>query len=257
MPRFRIQSVRYGDREVSAANWLIALGVAMEQLCLSTRIERLACEVLRNGQILVQDARLGEGFVVQPMGQIEPELPNEETSEFLFEAPEDTTDSTTAAMDAIRAAVTPDEAALAALTFCDLLIPADGGAVLLVQPDGSMRFIAATGESGQALIGQILPPRAGFAGFCVEHSAALNIHEPYSDARFHRQIDERTGQRTRSLLCVPLRDGDRVLGCLEMVNAAGPHGFARGAMADAELISEALTVRLVELEDRTERKNRA
>lgn len=254
MPRFRIQSVRHGDREVNGTNWLVALGVALEQLGLAASLGRLACEVLRNGQVLVRDAALGEGFVVQPMGLLETgpaDLPADETSEVLFEAPEDTVDATTAALDAIRAAATVEEAGRAALELCGLLIPSEGGAVLLLQRDRSQRFMAATGGAGAKLVGQVVPAGVGFAGFCVEHSAALNIREPYADARFHREIDRRTGQRTQSLLCVPLRDGDQIYGCLEMLNAAGGYGFTRGAMADAELVAEALAGRLAELEDPT------
>ena len=60
-------STRHGGEpvEVDAPNWLVALGVGLDQLGEVTSIDRLACEVLANGKVIARDVRTGTGFVVQ------------------------------------------------------------------------------------------------------------------------------------------------------------------------------------------------
>lgn len=244
MPRFRVMSRRYGSIELNATNWLNALGHGLEQMGVMEGMERMACEVLKNGQVLVRDACLGEGFVVQPMGFAEMALPVEETNDDLYEAPEDTHESTVHQIDALRNAPGIRAATQIALNLITHIVSAESAAVLELQQDGSLIFVAATGPSSEVLIGHTIPKGVGFAGFCAGHVAALNIHEPYADSRFHKEVDAITGHRTRSLMVVPIRSKEKVYGCLEVVNARGLYGFPRSAMADAELVAGALAERM-------------
>jgi len=50
-----------------------------------------------------------------------------------------------------------------------------------------------------------LPNTTGIAGFVFTHGEPLTIHDPYTDERFNRSIDEQTGFVTRNILCVPIR----------------------------------------------------
>lgn len=240
-------SRRKGAVEVNAANWLIALGLGLEQLGVMSGLDRVACEVLQNGQVLARDARFGDGYVVQPMGLTDiPAVIEEGTEELMMEAPEDTTEHTLSWLRAIANAPTPEIAAREALVQVANLIQSEGGAVLVIRQDRSLEFLAATGPTGQSLTGHQLPPGAGFAGFSVEHIASITVQEPYADRRFHREVDAITGHRTHSLMVVPLCARGRVLGCLEVVNARGHAGFSRSALADAELIAGALAERLIQ-----------
>lgn len=209
-------------------------------------MDRVACEVLSNGQVLVRDARAGDGYVVQPMGLVElPALVEESTvDDLMLEAPEDTTETTLSWMNLVSQAPNLRVAAQEALSVISSLIQSEGAAVLIQRSDRSLEFLAASGPSGDSLVGHLLPPGAGFAGFSVEHIAALSVQEPYADRRFHREVDAITGHRTQSLLVVPLCARGRVLGCLEVVNARGHTGFSRSCMADAELVAGVLAERL-------------
>lgn len=80
--------------EVEAPNWLVALGVGLDQLGSVTSIDRLACEVLQNGKVIARDVRTGTGFVVQAadsatdtVAEAAPADPDEE--ETLIPAPAD------------------------------------------------------------------------------------------------------------------------------------------------------------------------
>ena len=46
----------------------------------------------------------------------------------------------------------------------------------------------------------------------------LNIPDAYSDSRFNRAVDQRTGYHTRSILCMPVFIEGRVFSVVQMVN---------------------------------------
>jgi signal transduction histidine kinase len=49
--------------------------------------------------------------------------------------------------------------------------------------------------------------------------------EPYADARFSRHFDDQSGFRTRSILSVPLKSQDRLVGVVEVINKKEAQGF--------------------------------
>jgi Nif-specific regulatory protein len=64
-----------------------------------------------------------------------------------------------------------------------------------------------------------IPWESGIAGWVFTHAKSLNIVDPYSDPRFNKQVDPRTGFVTKNLLCVPLRTpGGPVLGVFQVLN---------------------------------------
>jgi FOG: GAF domain len=74
----------------------------------------------------------------------------------------------------------------------------------------------------------------GIAGTVSVTGETINVPDAYADARFHPDIDQRSGFRTRSVLALPMqgRDG-RVLGVFQLLNKrAGPF-----TAEDAEVIS--------------------
>ncbi|GAB4557172.1 MAG: hypothetical protein Kow0047_01310 [Anaerolineae bacterium] len=63
-----------------------------------------------------------------------------------------------------------------------------------------------------------LGPGQGVAGWVAFHGRSTVVHSTAEDPRFTSAIDGQTGVRTRSLLAVPLRLRDRVIGVLELIN---------------------------------------
>jgi signal transduction histidine kinase len=60
---------------------------------------------------------------------------------------------------------------------------------------------------------------AGIAGHCFQTGETINLADAYADPRFNREVDERTGYRTRSLFCAPVhnRHGKR-MGVIQLLN---------------------------------------
>jgi len=78
------------------------------------------------------------------------------------------------------------------------------------------------------------PAGAGIAGAVAASRQTLNVPEAYADDRFNREIDRRTGFRTRNLLAVPMLDyGGELVGVLEVINKVrGPFGADDVALAE-------------------------
>ncbi len=64
-----------------------------------------------------------------------------------------------------------------------------------------------------------IPWDSGIAGWVYTNGSPLNIVDPYSDPRFNRDADAKTGFVTRSILCVPLKSPGRPkLGVFQVLN---------------------------------------
>lgn len=64
-----------------------------------------------------------------------------------------------------------------------------------------------------------LPIGKGIAGSVAQHGEVVNIPLAYEDKRFDRQSDLRTGFKTRSILCMPLRNHHGVIvGVIQALN---------------------------------------
>ena len=65
----------------------------------------------------------------------------------------------------------------------------------------------------------------GIAGWVAQTEQPLICPDPYKDARFSRHFDDESGFRTRSILCVPLKSRDRLVGVVEVINKRAARGF--------------------------------
>jgi len=64
-----------------------------------------------------------------------------------------------------------------------------------------------------------VPLTRGAIGFVARTGRTLRLRDAYNDPRLDRSVDERTGYRTRSILCVPVTDGSgTVIGAIQAMN---------------------------------------
>ncbi|MEX2356610.1 MAG: HD domain-containing phosphohydrolase [Thermaerobacterales bacterium] len=95
---------------------------------------------------------------------------------------------------------------------------AEAGTLWLVEGRGEARPVVARGEGATALTDMRLFPGEGLVGRVI----ARNEPEIFTDVRNYidwaRRFDQATGFVTRSLMCIPLRGHNTVVGCLQLVN---------------------------------------
>lgn len=66
-----------------------------------------------------------------------------------------------------------------------------------------------------------VPVGQGISGSVAQTGEVVNLHDAYEDPRFQRDWDLKTNYRTRSILCVPMRDTrGEVTGVIQALNAA-------------------------------------
>lgn len=271
---FRVGSAALGTVDVEAANWLIALGEGLVKLGLDHSPDRLACERLMNGTMLVRDVQTGNGFVVVPLDAEgnEPAPPAESDSALAIgesEADHDLApglDATseddfqeletediappsqvlTLALDAIGNAHDVDATVAVAVVAGVRLTRSKGGSALLLE-EGGLRFRYVVGDHERRLTGLRIPLGAGVAGYSVSHRTALIVNEAYSDPRFYRNVDKHTGHRTRSLLCAPIVARNQAFGCIETIDSHDPKGFSDDQLGDLMFLATACANRITAL----------
>lgn len=75
----------------------------------------------------------------------------------------------------------------------------------------------AAGTDGQEEIR--FPAHLGLAGYVVKTGEVLNIKDAYEDPRFNKEIDKKTGYRTRNILCMPMRNRkNEIIGVFQVLN---------------------------------------
>jgi HD-GYP domain-containing protein (c-di-GMP phosphodiesterase class II) len=67
------------------------------------------------------------------------------------------------------------------------------------------------------------PASKGLAGHAARTGEIVRVPDAYEDPRFNREFDEKTGYRTRAVLCVPMTEsrGHHVLGVIQVLNKQG------------------------------------
>lgn len=100
------------------------------------------------------------------------------------------------------------------------IIDVEAASVLLWDhKTNDLRFAATTtGAGGQALIGKPVPLEGSIAGTVLRENRAVIVDNVAQDDRHYTGIDEAVEFRTRSILGVPMRSRNRVIGVLEAVN---------------------------------------
>jgi len=78
--------------------------------------------------------------------------------------------------------------------------------------DDGLRYVAADGRGAAGIVGTLLPPGAGIAGFVAATGQSLMVRDPASDPRFARDVGERVGYVPGEIQCIAVvdREGDVV-----------------------------------------------
>ncbi|MEW5819430.1 MAG: HD domain-containing phosphohydrolase [Cyanobacteriota bacterium] len=70
------------------------------------------------------------------------------------------------------------------------------------------------------------PAHLGLAGHVAMTGEVINIEEAYNDSRFNKDIDKKTGYRTRTVLCVPMRNlNHEIIGVFQVINKLDGESF--------------------------------
>jgi HD-GYP domain-containing protein (c-di-GMP phosphodiesterase class II) len=111
----------------------------------------------------------------------------------------------------------------------------EAGSLLLADKDNGdkLTFKIVSGEKASDLIGTSVEKGKGITGMVFQTGEPVRIHEAYKNKLFNPEVDEKTGFKTYSLLCVPLKTKQGVIGVLELLNKMNKHPYRQ---RDEEII---------------------
>jgi len=101
----------------------------------------------------------------------------------------------------------------------------DGSLLLLDEETGELVFAVVQGEAQERLQGYRLSPGEGIAGWVAANKETQIVADVHRDPHFSPRVDEAFEFHTRSLACLPLLHGERVLGVLEALNKNSDREF--------------------------------
>jgi len=109
----------------------------------------------------------------------------------------------------------------------DLLQPDTWSLLMLDESSRELHFEIAIGTGADRLKDVRLKVGEGIAGWVAQTGEPVLVEDVKRDPRFTRRIDELTHTDTRSVVCVPIKGKEKILGVIELVNCLGRESFRR------------------------------
>jgi len=109
----------------------------------------------------------------------------------------------------------------------DLTATEASSILLLDKKTGELHFEIATGVKGQEVKSIVVPLDNSIAGWVFKEGEPLLIPDVRKDPRHYHRADDITQFSTRSILGVPLRVKDKVIGVLEVLNKTDDEEFTQ------------------------------
>jgi len=98
---------------------------------------------------------------------------------------------------------------------------------LIDQMTGDLKFAIPTGPAAEKLADIRIQKGVGIAGWVAENEKPIIVPDVSEDPRFHPEIDRMSGFKTRSILAVPLKSKNKVIGVLEALNKQEGRSYSK------------------------------
>jgi len=97
---------------------------------------------------------------------------------------------------------------------------ADASSLMLIdEKTNELVYQVALGKVGEKLKQEFrLKMGQGIAGMVAQEGKPLLLEDAYTHPKFHRAHDDATGYRTKSMITVPLKVGERITGVAQVIN---------------------------------------
>lgn len=119
-----------------------------------------------------------------------------------------------------------------------LLQPKTWSLLLIEEDSGELCFEIAVSPVAQELKGIRLKVGEGIAGWVAQTGTSLLIPDVSQDPRFARRVADEVSYPVSSILCVPLRIRNRVLGVIDLINSSGERTFNEDDLPLLEAVAD-------------------
>jgi PAS domain S-box-containing protein len=123
------------------------------------------------------------------------------------------------ASQALNASLDLDQVLVTVLQQMQSVLGVVACSIWLTDPEtGELVCRQSTGPQSKVVRGWRLAPGEGIAGWVARHGESLIVPDTQNDPRHFKSVDQQTGIELRSLLSVPLRVQDNVIGALNIMD---------------------------------------
>ncbi|MDT8395386.1 MAG: sensor domain-containing diguanylate cyclase [bacterium] len=105
-----------------------------------------------------------------------------------------------------------------------------------------LRFEVVVGLEGKDLKGLTLKVGEGLAGMVAETGEPILVPDTGSEPNFDKRVDSRTGFKTHSLITLPLKLGERVIGVLQIINPENQELFEHRIFPILQILSDFVAI---------------
>src|SRR6266568_2854847 len=128
----------------------------------------------------------------------------------------------------------------------------DAERITIYMADNQKKLLISRAKSGNE-VQQISVPISptSIAGFCAHSGALFSIRDAYDDhelaminsgLRFDRSWDQKTGFRTRQVLCVPMKSNNVLIGVIQLINKGEAETFTETDLNYATELATSLSI---------------
>lgn len=103
-----------------------------------------------------------------------------------------------------------------------------------------MEFVSCRGPKADSVLGIKVRMGQGLVGFSARHSCYIAVGDVQKDPRFFKDISQKIGYETNSIVCVPIKslETNITFGVLELINKKGSSRFDADDMEAMRFIGE-------------------
>jgi adenylate cyclase len=169
----------------------------------------------QNGAFTPEDEHLLQAFAAQAAIAVKNATLNEEIRKRM-----EVSETLLKVMKSVASVLELDELLKKIVTSTSEVMNAERASLFLVDPKTGELWSKVAQGMGSTEIR--VPIGVGIAGHVALTGETINIEDAYLDLRFNPEIDKRSGYRTRSVLCMPLRnESGAITGVMQVLNKVG------------------------------------
>ncbi len=221
-------------------NWFNALENALKSGGMGHLLNNILCDIKDDGSIHVTETVSGQKFLIR---EIDPNRQYQEQVIGRNLKKRDRNEVLASVFEEVLEGFEKSEEEGIEF-FLDLAmkyIPAESGSVALAPlASRDLHFVATRGPKADGVKGLKIPMGQGIAGFTALNNVLIAVSDVQKDPRFFKDISEKLGYPTKSIVASPVSYNELTFGMVELINKKETSSFDEDDIQILRFVSEKL-----------------
>jgi Nif-specific regulatory protein len=144
----------------------------------------------------------------------------------------------------LNSTLNPDDLLDMILKRISQSLNAEASSIVLIDENDRLKFHTTFGDIGDEIKKITLSRGEGIVGWVIEKGESVLIENAENDSRFNKDISKEFDFPNKSIICVPLKRSDSIIGCIEVINSKNRDFFSAEDLAFLEAFAEQVTIAL-------------